>query len=63
MLLKLHKLIKWVGLIGCCLVSLLAGGWVTGGPVWSVLSNAMGMDETVAVGSRAGDDTFQASSI
>lgn len=63
MLLKLHKLIKWVGLIVCVLVSLLAGGWVTGGPVWSVLSNAMGMDETVAVGSRAGDDTFQASSI
>ena len=53
MLLKLHKLIKWVGLIVCVLVSLLAGGWVTGGAVWSVLSNAMGMDETVAVGSQA----------
>lgn len=63
MLLKLHKLIKWVGLIVCVLVSLLAGGWVTGGPVWSVLSNAMGMDETVAVGSQAQADTPQAHSI
>lgn len=63
MLTKLHKLILWVGLLVCILISVLAGGWVTGGPVWAVLSSAKGIDGGVAVGSLPQADTPQARSI
>ena len=63
MLLKRLKNIGILTMILCLLAVFPVGGWIAKGPVWAVVSERMGVNEPLAVGSMATKDTPVAHSI
>ena len=63
MLLKRLKNIGILTMILCLLAVFPVGGWIAKGPVWAVVSEWMGVNEPLAVGSMATKDTPVAHSI
>lgn len=63
MLLKRLKNIGILTMILCLLAVFPVGGWIAKGPMWAVVSERMGVNEPLAVGSMATKDTPVAHSI